>query len=101
MMMYCESPEYKAFCEHNKRNRNEGWRGGRAGKHTSGCISFTDHQLKRQVDLTERFSKSRHLKELHKHQSGDKKGKGDFRRPDRRSRRKLQARAFLCQMIFN
>ncbi|KAI5657096.1 hypothetical protein M9H77_25889 [Catharanthus roseus] len=39
MIKYWESPEYKAFCERNKRNRNEG-RGGRGvGKHTSDEIS--------------------------------------------------------------
>ncbi|KAI5649578.1 hypothetical protein M9H77_35583 [Catharanthus roseus] len=68
MMEYLESLEYNAFCKWNKRNINER-RGGRgAGKQTGGCISFIEHLLNRQVDLTEMFSKSRHLEELHKHQ---------------------------------
>ncbi|KAI5661960.1 hypothetical protein M9H77_21283 [Catharanthus roseus] len=49
IMKYWESPKYKAFCEWNKRNKNE--RRGRgerkAGKDTCGSISFTEHQLKR------------------------------------------------------
>ncbi|KAI5648341.1 hypothetical protein M9H77_34346 [Catharanthus roseus] len=38
------------------------------------CTGDEGHQLKRKTDLMERLSKSRHLEELHKHQSGDKKG---------------------------
>ncbi|KAI5650121.1 hypothetical protein M9H77_36126 [Catharanthus roseus] len=66
-------------------------------------ISFSEHWLKRQADLMERFSKSRHLEELHKHRSRDKKGTmwisiqrsfgGDLTRLDRRPKRKLQPRA--------
>ncbi|KAI5663266.1 hypothetical protein M9H77_22589 [Catharanthus roseus] len=55
-----------------------GGEGEGAGKHTGGSISVREHQLKmirtNQADLSERFSKSRHLEELHKHQSRDKKG---------------------------
>ncbi|KAI5673143.1 hypothetical protein M9H77_13507 [Catharanthus roseus] len=39
MMKYWESPEYKAFCEQNKRNRNEGRGGQGVGKHTGEEIS--------------------------------------------------------------
>ncbi|KAI5675910.1 hypothetical protein M9H77_06860 [Catharanthus roseus] len=60
MMKYWKSPEYKAFCKRNKRNMNAG-RGGWGAR-------------KQIVDSTERFSKSRHLEELHKYKSGDKKG---------------------------
>ncbi|KAI5672794.1 hypothetical protein M9H77_13158 [Catharanthus roseus] len=67
MMKYWESPKYNAFCERNKRKKNEGRGGWGVRKHTCSSISFTEHQFKRQVDLTKRFSKSRHLEELHKH----------------------------------
>ncbi|KAI5672460.1 hypothetical protein M9H77_12824 [Catharanthus roseus] len=50
--------------------RNGGPKSRKAHGHS---ISFTEHQLKRQADLTERFSKSRHLEELHKYQTWDKK----------------------------
>ncbi|KAI5666641.1 hypothetical protein M9H77_16494 [Catharanthus roseus] len=50
----------------------DGARGER--KHTDGSISFIEHQFKRQVDLIERFSKSRYLEDLYKHQTRDKKG---------------------------
>ncbi|KAI5676427.1 hypothetical protein M9H77_07377 [Catharanthus roseus] len=104
MIKYWENLEYKAFCEQNKRNKNEGWGGGwgrRAGKHIDSSIFITEHQLKRQVDLTERFSKSKHLEELKKHYTGDKKGQRNFTRLDKRLRRKLQPRALLCLMISN
>ncbi|KAI5667812.1 hypothetical protein M9H77_17665 [Catharanthus roseus] len=61
MMKYWESPTYKVFCEWNKRNRNKG-RG------------VSEQESTHQTDLIERFSKSRHLEELHKHQTRDKKG---------------------------
>ncbi|KAI5653115.1 hypothetical protein M9H77_30302 [Catharanthus roseus] len=67
-----ESPEYKAFCERNKRNKNEGLGGRGVRMHIGDSISFLEHQLKR--IRTNRFSKSIHLKELHKHQNRDKKG---------------------------
>ncbi|KAI5667642.1 hypothetical protein M9H77_17495 [Catharanthus roseus] len=61
-MKYWGSLEYKAFNERNKRNRNE-----RQG--------VGERESTQQADLTKRFSKSRHSEELHKHQSGDKKGR--------------------------
>ncbi|KAI5677239.1 hypothetical protein M9H77_08189 [Catharanthus roseus] len=53
---------------------NEGQRGGSESRqHTGSSISFTEHQLKRQADLTKSFSKRRHLGELHKHHTRDKR----------------------------
>ncbi|KAI5649639.1 hypothetical protein M9H77_35644 [Catharanthus roseus] len=49
------------FCKWNKRNINEGPGGWGAGKHIDAR------------GLIERFSKSKHLEELHKYQNGDKK----------------------------
>ncbi|KAI5666525.1 hypothetical protein M9H77_16378 [Catharanthus roseus] len=49
--------------------------GQRARKHTGGSISFTEKIMIWQKDLTERFSWSKYLEELHKHQKREKKGK--------------------------
>ncbi|KAI5677126.1 hypothetical protein M9H77_08076 [Catharanthus roseus] len=71
------------FWEKMMKNKNEGRRVSRAEKHTSGSISFTKQISKKvitvlfflqQADLSERFSKSKYLEELHKNKKWDKTG---------------------------
>ncbi|KAI5682312.1 hypothetical protein M9H77_03540 [Catharanthus roseus] len=58
-----------------------GGQGGRgAEKHTGGSILFTEIIVKWQKDLTKKFSRSKYLEELQKHQKREKKGEYvDFR----------------------
>ncbi|KAI5663950.1 hypothetical protein M9H77_23273 [Catharanthus roseus] len=56
-------------------NRTQGQRGWGAEKHKGGSISFTETIVKWQKDLIERFSWSKYLKELHKHQKERRRGK--------------------------
>ncbi|KAI5666394.1 hypothetical protein M9H77_16247 [Catharanthus roseus] len=63
-------PVYKTFCEYNKRNRNEG--PGEGSREAHGWF-YLLHRAS-QGNLTERFSKRRHLEELYNHQTGAKKG---------------------------
>ncbi|KAI5656718.1 hypothetical protein M9H77_25511 [Catharanthus roseus] len=79
-----------------------------AGKHMGGSFSFTEMIMK--WDLTQRFSKSKYLEELHKHQKGEKKGEDlnslnilfcrrNFKRSEERPRRILRRQVLLCPMI--
>ncbi|KAI5668205.1 hypothetical protein M9H77_18058 [Catharanthus roseus] len=70
MMKYWKSPKYKAFCE----QKGTGMRDGRSGSREVHRWFYLLHRASIvKADLTEKFSKSKHLEELHKHQIGDKK----------------------------